>query len=297
VIKLADFFEGIDQVELSIEGKKGRFPVFYRDARMFTIVLPANILKLYKALPDPRFTPTQILPGIGGISLTAFEYFDTDIEPYNEFSIGIMLNSPYWMAIPGYNLSRQYISRMFNVFIYHLPVTTEIALRGGIEFYNYPKFLADIIFSDSPDRISCELSRDGERILSISGPKVPTVSSGEMKFMCNLYHYRQPQLAEFKVNVIEGAVKMLPADVAWSFSLSSAIGRDIHSMVVGSRALMYMYMPKIQCILYGPEHMPMPLMQKVLTTKGFLPEVRTPAKKAAAKKAAGKKPAGKKAAR
>jgi len=294
---LADFFEGIDQVELSIEGKKGRFPVFYRDARMFTIVLPANILKLYKALPDPRFTPTQILPGIGGISLTAFEYFDTDIEPYNEFSIGIMLNSPYWMAIPGYNLSRQYISRMFNVFIYHLPVTTEIALRGGIEFYNYPKFLADIIFSDSPDRISCELSRDGERILSISGPKVPTVSSGEMKFMCNLYHYRQPQLAEFKVNVIEGAVKMLPADVAWSFSLSSAIGRDIHSMVVGSRALMYMYMPKIQCILYGPEHMPMPLMQKVLTTKGFLPEVRTPAKKAAAKKAAGKKPAGKKAAR
>ncbi len=297
MIKLADFFEGIDQVELSIEGKKGRFPVFYRDARMFTIVLPANILKLYKALPDPRFTPTQILPGIGGISLTAFEYFDTDIEPYNEFSIGIMLNSPYWMAIPGYNLSRQYISRMFNVFIYHLPVTTEIALRGGIEFYNYPKFLADIIFSDSPDRISCELSRDGERILSISGPKVPTVSSGEMKFMCNLYHYRQPQLAEFKVNVIEGAVKMLPADVAWSFSLSSAIGRDIHSMVVGSRALMYMYMPKIQCILYGPEHMPMPLMQKVLTTKGFLPEVRTPAKKAAAKKAAGKKPAGKKAAR
>ncbi len=294
---MADFFEGIDQVELSIEGKKGRFPVFYRDARMFTIVLPANILKLYKALPDPRFTPTQILPGIGGISLTAFEYFDTDIEPYNEFSIGIMLNSPYWMAIPGYNLSRQYISRMFNVFIYHLPVTTEIALRGGIEFYNYPKFLADIIFSDSPDRISCELSRDGERILSISGPKVPTVSSGEMKFMCNLYHYRQPQLAEFKVNVIEGAVKMLPADVAWSFSLSSAIGRDIHSMVVGSRALMYMYMPKIQCILYGPEHMPMPLMQKVLTTKGFLPEVRTPAKKAAAKKAAGKKPAGKKAAR
>lgn len=294
---MADFFEGVEQVELSIEGKKGRFPVFYRDARMFTLVLPASLFKLYRIMPDPRFTPTQILPGIGGISLTAFEYFDTDIEPYNEFSIGVMLNSPYWMALPCYNLTRQYISKMFNVFIYHLPVTTEIALRGGIEFYNYPKFLADITFSDSPDRISCELARDGERILSMSGPKLPSLFSGEMKFMCNLYHYRQPQLAEFKVNVIEGAIKMLPSDVAWSFSLSSALGREIHDTVIGSRALMYMYMPKIQCILYGPEHVPIPLMQKIITTKGFMPEVKRPAKKAAAKKAAGKKPAGKKAAK
>jgi hypothetical protein len=45
---------------------------------------------------------------------------------------------------------------------------------------------------------------------------------------------------------------------------------------------MYLYMPKIQCILYGPEYIPIPLMRHTILTKGFLPKPAV--KKAAAKK-------------
>lgn len=291
-----DFFTGIEQVELNLESGSAKFPIFYRDARMFTLVLPANLLKLRRMLPDPRFAPAQVLPGVGAIALSAFEYYDTDVRPYNEFSIGILLNSPYFAPVPGYNMLRQYFSRLFNVFVYHLPVTTEIALRAGIDFYNYPKFLAEIDFSDTPDTVACDLARDGERILTVTAPRVPARNMGEIKFLCNLYQYRQPQSAEFKLNVVQGAIEWMPAGASWSFNTASDIGRELCSVVLGARALMYFYMPRIQCILYGPEYMPMPLLQRAVLSEGFMPKAAAagPARKPAAKKKSARKPAAKK---
>lgn len=284
-----DFFSGIEQVELEVEGGKARFPIFYREARMFTVLLPAGWLALTRMLPDPRFAPAQVLPGVGAVALTAFEYYDVDIGPYNEFSIGIVLNTPYYARIPGYNMARQYLAGFFNVFIHHLPVTTEIALRAGRDYYNYPKFLAGIEFSDTPEAISCDLWRDGERLLGISGAKIPGRELGEMKFFCNLYQYRQPQLAEFKLNVLEGAMKWFPSEVTWDFECGTDIGRELSAVVLGNRALMYIYMPRIQAVLYGPEYMPIPLMRRAVLAPGFLPKA-APARKPAAKKKAAKKP-------
>jgi hypothetical protein len=300
VVVVDDFFDGIDQVELKVDGGTARFPIFYRDARMFAFVLPANLFKLRRMLPDPRFVPAQILPGVGAVAIAAFEYFDTDVGPYSEFQIGIMLNSPHYAAIPGYNVLRQFLDRLYGVFVYHLPVTTELALRAGIDFYNYPKFLADIEFSDTAEKINCDLSRGGERILSVSGPKLPTRELDEIKFICNLYHYRQPQSAEFNINPLQGVLAWMPGDVAWSFNAASEIGRELCDVVVGSRAAMYFYMPKIQAILYGPEHIPMQLMHYVATREGFLPAAASPAagkpaaRKPAAKKKAARKPVAKK---
>lgn len=280
-----DFFDDIEQVKIKVDGGTAMFPIFYRDARLFALVLPANLLKLRRMLPDVRFVPTQAAPGVGAVALIALEYYDTDIAPYNEFLMGIFLNCPYFAPIPGYNMLRQYLSRLYNCYVYHLPVTTEIALRAGIDFYNFPKFIADIDFSDTEKRITCDLSRGGERILTVSGGKVPTGYIGEMKFMANLYQYRQPQIAEFKLNVIEGAMTWLPADVSWDFNASNDIGREFSDVVMGNRASLYFYMPRIQCILYGPENYSMPLLDRAMKA-GLAPRA---ARKAAAKKGTGSK--------
>jgi hypothetical protein len=285
-----DFFDGIEQVKIKVDGGTAMFPIFYREARMFALVLPVNLLKLRRMLPDVRFVPAQAAPGVGAVALIALEYHDTDIGPYNEFLIGILLNCPYFAPVPGYNMLRQYFSRFYNCYVYHLPVTTEIALRAGIDFYNFPKFIADIDFSDTDERVACDLSLDGERIVTVSGGKVPTGYIGEMKFMANLYQYRQPQAAEFKLNVIEGAASWMPADVSWTFNTSNYIGGELSDVVLGRRALMYLYMPKIQGILYGPENYSMPLLDRAMKA-GLAPRA---ARKAAAKKAAARKGTGSK---
>jgi hypothetical protein len=277
-----DFFKGIEQVEMSLDSGSARFPIFYKSARMFTVMLPANWLKLRALLPDPRFMPAQIVPGVGAIGLTAFEYYDTDIGPYNEFSISIALNAPYYAPIPGYNILRQYADRTFNIFIHRLPVTTEIALRGGIDYYNFPKFLAGIKFDDVAGRITCDLTRGEDRLLTMSGAKPATDDQGQVKFLISLYHNRQPQHTEFNLRVPQGVIKWMPDMVNWSFNPATNVGNELCQSVLGNRALLYMYFPEMKAILYGPEDFSLPLLRRTILTSGFMPE-KTPSRPAAAK--------------
>jgi hypothetical protein len=296
VVTLGDgFFADVDQVELKVDGGVAKFPIFYREARSFSAVLPANYFELKRMLPDPRFSPVQILPGVGAINLTAFEYYDTDVQRYNEFCIGIVINSPYYAPIPGYNLLRQFLGKMYSVYVQHLPVTTELALRAGRDFYNYPKFIADIVFDDNAGSVSCELLHEGERILTMSGNKLATAGLGEMKFMCNLYQYRQPQTAEFKLDVREGAIDWGPQNVEIDLNTGHPIGGEISRALLAPRAVMYMYMPAIRGILYGPDNISMALLRQTVLTGGFLPSGGTARKKPAKKKAAGGKQAKKSA--
>jgi hypothetical protein len=288
VMGVDDFFKGIEQVEMSLDSGSARFPIFYKSARMFTVMLPANWLKLRALLPDPRFMPAQILPGVGAIGLTAFEYYDTDIGPYNEFSISIALNAPYYAPIPGYNILRQYADRVFNIYIIRLPVTTEIALRGGVDYYNFPKFIAGIKFDDVAGRITCDLTRGEDRLLTMSGAKPSTGDLGQVKFLISLYQYRQPQHTEFNLRVPQGVIKWMPDMVNWSFNPATDVGNELCQSVIGNRALMYMYFPEIKGVLYGPEELSVPLLQRTILTPGFVPQNRVPAAKAPAKKAAKK---------
>lgn len=262
-----DFFSGIEQVEMKFNGGIGKLPIFYREVRSFSLMIPASYRALKRLLPDPRFVPAQAALGVGIITLSAFEYYDTDIGPYNEFSVGIVLNNPYFLPIPAYNVTKQYLSRFYCVYVHRLPVTTEIALRAGVDFYNFPKFIADIEFSETAQSVTCRLSHDGTEILTITSPKLPTRNIGEMKFIAHLYHNRQPQMAEFKINVVEGAIRWLPGGGAsWSFNNAHPYGNELSRAVIGTRPISCLYMPKIQGILYGPEHLSIPLIERALKT-------------------------------
>jgi len=262
-----DFFSGIEQVEMKFNGGVGKLPIFYRGVRSFSLMVPASYFALKRLLPDPRFIPAQAAPGVGIITLSAFEYSETDIGPYNEFSVGIVLNNPYFLPLPAYNLTKQYLTRFYCVYVYRLPVTTEIALRAGVDFYNFPKFIADIEFSDTEESVSCRLSQDDTEILTIKVPRIPTRTLGEMKFIAHLYHNRQPQMAEFKINVVDGAIKWLPGpEASWSFNNAHPYGKELNQAVLGTRAVSCLYMPRIQGILYGPEHLSIPLIDRAMRT-------------------------------
>jgi len=279
---VAGFFDGIYQVDAQSAGEPVKFPIFYRDARSFTAVFAANWFKLRRMLPDWRYFPAQAAPGVGAVAFTAFEYYDTDIRPYNEFSISIILNSPWLAPIPGYNLLRQYFLHSFEAYIYHLPVTTEVALRGGIDFYNYPKFLAGIDFTDTADEVTCELTQGGQLICRLISSKIPATRSYEARFFCRLWQDRQPQGAEFKVNVREGADRWLPSTVRLELG-DHPIARNFRSVLLSNRPLLHLYWPSIQCCLYGPERLSMPLAYYALKQTGLVGEPESGPKPTAVK--------------
>lgn len=176
------FFKDTPRNSLTVEGLTTEFPVLYYDLRVIHAVFNAKTSAIKKLLPHPNYKPIEMWPGTGMLGITAFEYFDTSIGPYNEISIAIPVRFPPSFAFPGLAAISMMRRKLFSVYIHHLPVTTDIALKGGIYFYNYPKFIAEIAFKDEGQNLEVTLKEKGEMILKLRSKKLPLNHSSKLTF-------------------------------------------------------------------------------------------------------------------
>jgi len=176
------FFKDTPRKTLDMAGQPMEFPVFYYDVRFVTAIFTAKASALKKLLPHRRFKPIQIWPGTSMLGIAAFEYHDTSIGPYNEIAISIPIKFPSRFVVPGLSALKMMRKNLFPVHIHHLPVTTEIALKAGIHFYNYPKFLADITFQDRDESLEVTLKEKDDLILKLLAKKLPLKRSAGFEF-------------------------------------------------------------------------------------------------------------------
>lgn len=176
------FFKDSPRNSLTVEGLTIEFPILYYDLRVIHAVFNAKTSVIKKLLPHSNYRPIEMWPGTGMLGITAFEYFDTSIGPYNEIAIAIPIRFPPSIAFPGLSAISMMRKKLFSVYIHHLPVTTDIALKGGIYFYNYPKFLAEIVFKDAGQNLEVTLKEKGEMILKLKSKKLPLNRSSKLTF-------------------------------------------------------------------------------------------------------------------
>jgi len=166
------FFKDTPRKTLDIEGEPIEFPIFYYDVRLIAAAFTVKVSELKRLLPHPKFKPIQIWPGTGMLEIAAFEYRDTSIGPYNELAIAIPIRFPPGLVVPGLSAMKMMRKKRFSVYVHHLPVTTQLALKLGVRFYNYPKFLADITFQDVDDNLEVTLREGGDLILKMRAQKL-----------------------------------------------------------------------------------------------------------------------------
>jgi hypothetical protein len=162
----SEFFQHIIQSKISWRDSIMPFPPFYYDAMSIEAAFLVKTERMKTLLPSVRLHPLRIIPGYSIMVISALCYRDTDIGSYNEVLIGI----PITLDEPS-RLFTGIIHRFPEipfVYILHLPVTTEIALRGGIDFLGTPKFPADITFEEESDFIKCRLTEKGTHILTLA---------------------------------------------------------------------------------------------------------------------------------
>jgi hypothetical protein len=176
------FFKDTPRKTLDMVGQSIEFPTLYYDYRFVTSIFTASTIGLRRLLPHPNFKPIEMLPGRGMLGITAFEYHDTSIGPYNEISIAIPITFPPGFVFPGLTAISMMLNNVFHVYIHHLPVTTEIALKAGIYFYNYPKFLADITFQDQGENLVVTLKENNTLILKMSAKKLAAKQSRRLRY-------------------------------------------------------------------------------------------------------------------
>jgi hypothetical protein len=259
------FFDGVQQMPIEIAGEPVKFPVFYYDASSMNAIFPARYGELRKLLPNARFVPARLAPGLGAVAVTCLEYRDTDAGAYNEVAISIPLNEPAFRAnLPGRALWKSARRGQLDVFVHHLPVTTDVALRGGVDYYNFPKFLAGIEFEDDSDSRSCRLAEGQEHILTLTGRKLPAPGRAEVQNSCHLWMDGQPQRAELKVNQLEVGTSLRPGAATLELGARHPIAHELDRVLISRRSLQYEYVPRFEAILYGPEHLTLPLIRQVL---------------------------------
>jgi hypothetical protein len=259
------FFEGVRQVELTYAGETTAMPIFYYEGSAMTALFAARLGALRRLLPDPRFVPARLAPGLGVVGVSTFEYHDTDIGPYNELAISVVLDYPpqLWNT-PGRALARALRQRQVHAYVHHLPVTTEVARVGGVDFYGYPKFIAAIDFVDEDGRTTCRLAEADTHILTLRGERIAAPRRQEMQLFSHLWMDRQPQSSEFKLNALElGMTSRLGAAELELGDAGHPIAGELDRLLVGRRAFHYQRVPSFEGILYGPEHLTLPLLQRI----------------------------------
>ncbi|MFQ5745370.1 MAG: acetoacetate decarboxylase family protein, partial [Acidobacteriota bacterium] len=204
-------------------------------------------------LPDANMRPVELRPGRCLVAFSAFEYRKTDIDPYNEFSVAlpIIFGRP---SIPGLDLAAQWARRCVTAYVWHLPVTTEIARVGGVDLYGYPKFVADISFDRQPGSLAARLAVGGREILRLESPVLPTRRGKRTRYVTYSVKDGVPLVANLYVDPLEYGER-------WGGGAQLTIGTDhpicdeLGEIELSSRPLMVQYAPLTEAVLFSPRNL------------------------------------------
>jgi hypothetical protein len=243
-----DFFKGIKQIEIKSGTHTTKYPVFYREVSYLGVFLLAPLDKIRSILPSKRMHPFRITPWHSLFTITATEYKDSDVGPYNQVSIGIPFSIDKQTPLfTGVLYKAPVIPHIYTLY---LPVTTELACVSGIEMANYPEFLADISFSKEESWINCKADLDGKNILSLSCKIIPVKPFPRQRVFPVTQKSNQLLRSEFNFSDAEAGVSKKQSDVKLEFG-DHPIGQKLKDLYVG-KILQYQYYPSGQAILSSP---------------------------------------------
>lgn len=245
------FFEGINQNYNSEYDVK--LPIFYYDTLSFTAVYTASTKELKALLPSSGMHPVEIFPGRCLISLSAFEYKDTDIGPYNELSVAAVISFQKKRPV-GFSAISQVVRNSIQVYMLSLPVTTERARKGGAELCGYPKFITEIEFSDDSKNMTCVVSSNGNRLLTFRGKKMPTRKGPKTHAKVFTELNQIPLSSNLYINPIHYHQSYGKGKA----SLNIGKGHELCDLLTGLKLskepFMYQYCPKNEAILFDSKN-------------------------------------------
>ncbi len=247
---VSDFFNGIIKWNIERNGTSHTIPGFYRENFFMTAIYTDSTSKIKEKIPHPELYPVEIMPGRCLIAFTAFEYRKPDIEPYNEVSIAFVVshNKRPLTLLTALRLLNSPVS---SVYVWKLPVTTESARAGGVDLFNYPKFVADITFlHEENNSITCILADSGNEILRITGSRIKTRMNSQLRFISFTVENGILLKVNQLVNPIEYGTTLAKEAAQLQIGNNHPISRDLNTMQIGKNPFAYQYCPTSEMILF-----------------------------------------------
>jgi Acetoacetate decarboxylase (ADC) len=149
-----------------VDGIPFELPIDSERARALAAAFPIDAERAAEALPGDELHPLRVWPGRGLLLITVIDYQATDIGRYVEFSIGIACTHG---ARPAPPLLPALLARLYGTgqYVYDLPVSTEISVKGGKGIWGMPKHQAYLEFEVAPRRAASRYWLDGQVVVEV----------------------------------------------------------------------------------------------------------------------------------
>ncbi len=118
-------------------------------------------------LPGKELHPLRLPGGRSALLITVIDYTSTNIGEYIEFSVALAVTHGPRPAPPLLPLALQGHYGL-GQYVYDLPVSTEISVKGGKGIWGMPKHQANLDFQVAPRTVSSQYDLDGELAVRIT---------------------------------------------------------------------------------------------------------------------------------
>jgi len=251
-----DLFERFMRWEWDFPGpfnRRVKNPAHYRDSSFFGALFSARSSRIRPLLPDTAIHPVEIIPGKALVAVSAFEFRDTDIDPYNEVAVAFLVRRGK-RSLPVIN-ALQYASRgLFDVFVWYITVNTEIAQYGGQTLYGYPKTITDIDFRQGEGRVSCTVDDERGRLLTFSGRRIRTPSRRAVRVRTFSRKNGHLLVSNMFWDYLEHGVSFRPDAATLDLNGAHPVGKELAAIGLGKRPLMVQYAPKGRAAMFLPRN-------------------------------------------
>lgn len=148
-----------------VDGIPFRLPVNSENTPALTVAFSINAKKAEKLMPGNEIYPLRLW-NKGLLVITVIDYRITDIGKYIEFSIAIACTHG---AKRAPRLLPVIFKNHYGVgqYVFDLPVSSEISVKGGKGIWGMPKHQANLNFIADDEKVSSQYDLDGQLAMKI----------------------------------------------------------------------------------------------------------------------------------
>jgi hypothetical protein len=153
-----------------VDGIPFQLPVASHHSPALMAIFTIDAAAAATLLPGQELHPVRLPGGRGVLMITVIDYTSTNIGKYIEFSIAIGVTHGRRQAPTLLPLVFQGHYDM-GQYVFDLPVSTEISVKGGKGIWGMPKHQAQLDFQIGARTVSSQYDLDGELAMRITIPK------------------------------------------------------------------------------------------------------------------------------
>jgi hypothetical protein len=148
-----------------VDGIPFHMPVYCRNSPALFAVFSINADKARKLIPGDEIHPFRLW-NKGLLVISVIDYLDTNIGKYIEFSIAIACTH-------GSRPAPRFLPALFmglfgtGQWVFDLPVSTEVSVKGGKGIWGMPKHRANLNYLIGDETVSSQYDLDGQFAMKI----------------------------------------------------------------------------------------------------------------------------------